>query len=87
VEEGGTTDDDRITYGFRLVTSRKPAQSELDRVRKAYRQQLAQYKGNEVEANELIGAKRGTVANAPELAAWTMVANVLLNMDETISKE
>ena len=31
--------------------------------------------------------QKGAVENAPELAAWTMVANVLLNMDETISKE
>jgi mono/diheme cytochrome c family protein len=87
VREGGTTEDERIAYGFRLATSRKPVQSELDRVRGAYRQQLAHYQQNEIEANEMIGTKRGTVENAPELAAWTMVANVLLNMDETISKE
>jgi hypothetical protein len=69
--EGGASEADRITYGFRLAVSRRPTPKELDDVLAFYRQQLAERRGHEGQ----------------ELAAWTMVANVLLNMDETISKE
>jgi hypothetical protein len=72
IAEGGKTETDRITYGFRLAVSRRPTQRELDDVLAFYRQQLAEYRS------------RGASAEA---SAWTMVANVLLNMDETISKE
>ena len=72
IAEGGTSETDRITYGFRLAISRRPTQKELDDVLAFYRQQLTEYRA------------RGASAEA---SAWTMVANVLLNMDETISKE
>jgi hypothetical protein len=85
--EGGSDDDSRITYGFRIATSRRPDASEIERIRAAYHQQLDLYRGHELEAHQLVAMKRGTVADAPALAAWTVVANVLLNMDETISKE
>jgi mono/diheme cytochrome c family protein len=85
--EGGTSDVDRITYGFRLAVARKPAKNELDRVLAFKEQQLAHYRQTPVEAREVIADQKSTLENAPELAAWTMVANVLLNMDETISKE
>jgi hypothetical protein len=70
--EGGSSETDRIAYGFRLAVSRRPTQKELDDVLAFYRQQLAEYRSSGATA---------------ESSAWTMVANVLLNMDETISKE
>jgi hypothetical protein len=72
IAEGGSSEADRIRYGFRLAISRPPTQKELEDVAAFYRKQLAEYRG------------RGATA---ESSAWTMVANVLLNMDETISKE
>jgi len=72
IAEGGSSDTERITYGFRLAVSRPPSPKELDDILAFYRQQLAERRGR---------------TDAPETAAWTMVANVLLNMDETISKE
>jgi len=84
--EGGGTNNERATYGFRLCVSRRPLQGELDRVLAFYKQQLAIYQGDHKAALEMLGAKQD-VSRAPELAAWTVVANVLLNMDETISKE
>ena len=86
-KEGGSTEGERATYGFRLSVARKPAQPELDSILKFYNQQLEHYKQNTTEAYQTLAAKAGSVEHAPELAAWTMVANVLLNMDETITKE
>lgn len=86
VSEGGTSQQERATYGFRLAVSRQPTQSELDQIVSFYDQQLAAYQANPQAAAKALNAKPNT-SNAPELAAWTMVANVLLNMDETISKD
>ena len=87
LSEGGKTPADFATYGFRLCVARKPTESELKSILAFYRQQLQHYRQDTPAAIQTISAKPGAVKNAPELAAWTMVANVLLNMDETISKE
>ena len=50
-----------------------------------YNQQLDVYKKNASAAEKVIASDSGE--RTPESAALTMVANVLLNMDETISKE
>jgi cytochrome c553 len=85
-EEGGT-EAAHVTYGFKLVVSRPPTQAELDRVLAYYQEQLARYRADSKAAAEVIGAKTDPPANAAEWAAWTLVANVLLNMDETLSKD
>jgi hypothetical protein len=86
IAEGGDSNESRATYGFRLCLSRKPAQTELDRVLAFYQQQLNEYQQNKPAAIKTIALKQDS-NEAAEAAAWTMVANVLLNMDETISKE
>jgi cytochrome c553 len=68
MEEGGTTPADRVRYGFLLTVSRKPSQTELEKVLKFYNAQPSR-------------------AASGELAAMTMVANVLMNTDEAITKE
>jgi len=87
IAEGGTTVAQRTTYGFRLAVSRVPSQAETDRLMSFYNQELAKYRRDERAAYETAGLKTGDATNAPEFAAWTMLANVFLNMDETISKE
>ena len=85
--EAGLSVDARAIYGFRLCTSRRPSQGELDQVVALYNQQLARFKGDVPAACKLIQADAKSATNAPDRAAWTVVANVLLNLDETISKE
>jgi cytochrome c553 len=88
VDEGGSSVTDRVTYGFRLTVSRRPSQKELDRLVNFYRQQLSEYSKDANSAYKTIGTKQGAAAaDGAELAAWSMVANVLLNTDEAISKE
>ncbi|MBV9937951.1 MAG: DUF1553 domain-containing protein [Acidobacteriaceae bacterium] len=86
-EEGGKGVSDRITYGFRLTVSRPPSPSELDRVATFYKQQEAEYLKSPESAYKTIGAKTESASDAAQRAAWTMVANVLLNTDEAITKE
>jgi Protein of unknown function (DUF1553) len=84
--EGGESVADRAAYGFRVVVARRPTQDEIGAIVKFYDQQLAAYHQDTRAAVRMV-ADTGASPNAPDLAAWTMVANVLLNMDETVSKE
>ena len=70
-------------YGFRLCTSRAPSGPEVQRVVASYRRQLARYRANPTAATAVGGAP---AVDAAERAAWTLVANALLNLDETITK-
>jgi hypothetical protein len=72
----------RAAFGIKLVLSREARPAELDRLASMYEQELAHYRTGD-------GAAAGPAArsDAPDVAAWTMVANVLLNLDETVTKE
>jgi mono/diheme cytochrome c family protein len=72
----------RAAHGFRIVTSRMPKPQELDRLVAAYRQHLEQFRAHPERAAQVTGGDA-----AAEQAAWTLVANALLNLDETITKE
>ena len=87
VTEGGATLAERINYGYRLTVGRPAAASEMSKVSEFYQKELAAYQSDESAAYKTLAAKPGDLANAPEMAALTMVANVLLNMDEAVTKE
>lgn len=77
----------RITYGFRLATVRLPRGEELGRLLALYREQRANFDQDAAAAEKLVKdyLQKGETASA-DLAAWTVVANVLLNLDETLTK-
>jgi hypothetical protein len=88
--EGGKTPQERLTHGFRLATARRPDAKELETLTKLFEQQLAFYGADKDAALKLLGvgaSKRNEVLDPGEHAAWTMMANLLLNLDETITKE
>jgi hypothetical protein len=79
---------ERAIYGFRLCVARAPAVKELNYLLALYRENLDRYR-KDTGAAKAMATSGGTVPNgvdAAELAAWTVVANVLLNLDETITK-
>jgi hypothetical protein len=89
MKEGGSTPDERIAFAFKLCTARSPETVEADVLRKVYEAQLARFKQDPTAANKLLSvgeAPRPADLDASELAAWTAVSNVLLNLDETITK-
>jgi mono/diheme cytochrome c family protein len=82
-------DAERAAYGFRLCVSRKPSDAELSLLLGLYRENLAKYRKDAAAAKAMATAGLPEIpkgADAAELAAWTVVANVLLNLDETITK-
>jgi hypothetical protein len=78
----------RAAYGFRICTSRRPAAAEVDRLVALYRGQLARYAPDPAASRRVSRGFEDVAASQPaEFAAWTIVANVLLNLDETLTKE
>jgi hypothetical protein len=78
---------ERAIQGFRLCVARPPNNVELDHLLKLYQENLDKYKASPAAAKSLVGSlplPQGV--DGAELAAWTMVANVLLNLDETITQ-
>ncbi|MEX2578277.1 MAG: PSD1 and planctomycete cytochrome C domain-containing protein [Verrucomicrobiales bacterium] len=89
IKEGGESDDDRLRWGWRLVTARPAEDGELDIAANALTQHRNRYASDEQAAKDLIayGESEADPKLAPaELAAYTMVANLLLNLDETVNK-
>jgi len=86
VHEAPSDPVSKASYAFRLCTSRRPNSQESDRLLAYYRQELQRYQRDPQAAVNVSGEKGGA-ADAPELAAWTMAASLLLSLDETLSKE
>jgi hypothetical protein len=87
--EGGSTPETRIAFAFRLATARPPRASELAVLRGQFQAQLADFRRDRDSALKVLSvgeSPRDESLDAAELAAWTMVANVILNLDETLTK-
>jgi len=76
-----------IVYAFRRCLARHPKPEELNRVLAFYNQQLDRFRKDGKAAGKAAKDSNVPTSQVPELAAWTMVSNVLLNLDETITKE
>ena len=77
-------------YGFRRVAAREPDAVELDVLLRVYGDARARWEqdGKAAEALLAVGEHpRDKETSVVELAAWTVVGNVLLNLDETITRE
>ena len=88
--EGGDTDDARITFAFRAVTTRMPQRRELRVLRAALDQFRIEFQADlqAAKASQQIGSSpsnRGLPA--AELAAATAIANILLNLEEVTTRE
>lgn len=80
----------QIRHGFRTVTGRLPRASESEPLAKAYNQFLDYFAKNPTEAPKLLAigeAPRDKKLPAERHAALTMLANILLNLDEAITLE
>jgi hypothetical protein len=87
--QGGSDSGQQIEYAFRLCLARPPTKLERQRLVNLYEQQLKGFERDAKSAEELVNqgsALRPASLDVRKLAAWMMVANVLLNLDETLTK-
>ena len=83
------TDADRLTLGFRLVTSRHLEAAELALLKEHLTVELARFKADPAAARKLLSvgeSEYDTTRDVAELAAWASVARLLMNLDEFITK-
>jgi hypothetical protein len=88
--ETGRTPGERAVLAFRLATSRLPTNDELGVLLRVYQSERAEFLADRDAALKLLGygeAKRNESLDPAELAAWTLVATLILNLDETVTKE
>jgi hypothetical protein len=81
--------DARVGYALRLCLGRPPTVAQEEIVTRHFEQELAHYGQNVESARALAAEPAGSVMAGPavaEIAAWTSVANVLLNLDALMNR-
>lgn len=92
LDEGGTDDPERIDYAFRRVLARAPSDSERSELVSLLGSQRERLQAGGLDAAQLAFGGQPPEAEladgkTAELAAWTAVSRVLLNLDEAITRE
>jgi hypothetical protein len=89
LREGGASFEGRLTHAFKVALSRTPTRFERATLEKSFQSYLKNFEQDRVAASKLVhvGASQPPVdADISELAAWTVIANTLLNLDELVTK-
>jgi hypothetical protein len=87
--QGGDSTRSRVVYGFRLVLTRPPSDAETQRLVELFERAQKQFAADPAKATAMATKPLGPAPkgmNVVDLAAWTVVGNVLLNLDETLAK-
>jgi hypothetical protein len=82
-----TSDRHRVDWAWRTTLGRAPSESEASYLLRLYETERGRFEADSAAANALVGKNplpQGVTR--AELAAWFYVANILLNLDETITK-
>jgi hypothetical protein len=89
MKDGGATPADKVAFGFRVCLARPPRPEEVERLVKLYQDAKTGFAKNPEKATQFATNPLGPLPAGMEVAdaaAWTVVANVLLNLDEIFMK-
>jgi hypothetical protein len=89
MEKGGSTPAEKATFAFRACLIRPPTEHEVDRLVRLYEDAKAKFSGDLEKARKFATDPLGPLpkgVDAVDAAAWTVVANVILNLDEMVMK-
>jgi hypothetical protein len=92
LREAAATDSDRVDYAFKLCVNRLPTAPERDEIMSLYQSQRKRLADGWISSRAIATGNHETLPDLPkgvsptDAAAWTVVARVLLNLDETLSK-
>ena len=87
--EGGATTEERLAFVFKLATARLPREKEVAILKRVFDAQKERFAKDKMGAEKLLKvgeSPRDEKLDAIELAAWTMVANAILNLDEVLTR-
>ena len=88
--EGGTTPETRVAFAYRLATAHRPRPDTQAVLVDGFHRHLDHYQADRTAALQLVSVgehARDETLDIAELASYTMVANLILNLDRTITKE
>ena len=89
LKEGPADESERMARAFQLVLSRAPTEAEMEALQELARAQLDHFRSSPEAAGLLIesgDSEFDATIDPVELAAWTLVSSVVLNMDETLNR-
>jgi hypothetical protein len=89
MKSGAKTPQEIATYIFRRAALRSPTPEDMEDLLDTYRESLAEYRADPKAAKETTmvgGSKPDPSLDVVELASWSMVGNLILNLDEIINK-
>ncbi len=87
--EGGANSERRLDFAFELATARYPTATERNALTQLLNQRLTHYRSNPEAAKSFLSvgaSKMDGAFNTEELAAYSSVASLILNLDETITR-
>jgi hypothetical protein len=90
IAEGGTTPESRIEYGYKLLLARTPSEKQKQILLTTEARMAADFQNDPGAASQFLQQGESPVdrtVESTELAAWTSIASLLLNMDEAITKQ
>jgi hypothetical protein len=88
--EGGKTLDSRFGYGMKLLLGSEPSSETRSVLRRSHARYLKHFRKNRESAQEFVSIGKSIPAESldpVELAAYTVVASVMLNLDATVTKQ
>ena len=89
MKEGGKSTDERLAFAYRSVLARKPSDNERATLLALLQEHLTDFKAKPEEAKKFLAAgesPRDEQLDVNELAAWSMIAHLVLNLSETVTK-
>jgi uncharacterized protein DUF1553 len=91
VADGGNTDSERLAYAVRRTLAREPADRELEMLSEFLAKQKQRFNAGDAQPatllSDTVSVQLPAGMKPADLAAWTALARVVLNLDETITKE
>ncbi len=90
IAEGGTTPEQRVSFAYHLATAREPEPEEEKVLIDGFYHHLDRYRSDRMAALKLVSEgeyPRNQALDVAELASYTILASLILNLDETLTKE
>ena len=89
MHKGGKELNEKINYAYRTILSRGPTETESKSLLNLYNEHLSEFSKNKETAKEILGSGESIVDESldqTQLASWTMITHLILNLSETVTK-
>ena len=89
MHKGGKELNEKLNYAYRTVLGRRPTETESKSLLNLYNEHLSDFSKNKETAKEILGSGESIVDESldqTQLASWTMITHLILNLSETVTK-